>query len=192
VLGLFEAVGDAGEQPQFGVGRLLEVPGVGAHAGAAGLVPGFPPDLVERVGHPFDDVERIQADRGVLTAQTDDVADPLLGIAENQPDPGRSLVAEQVKEPLERLLVVPLGRPDQPAGVVVHDHGQVAVAALVGDLIDTDPAEPVERIDRSSGLVDHASNDRSHGDPRDAQQLDDRCLEVCTASQATVSSKARV
>jgi hypothetical protein len=31
---------------------------------------------------------------------------------------------------------------------VVNDHGEVAVATLVGDLIDTDPRQPRQAIDR--------------------------------------------
>jgi len=38
-------------------------------------------------------------------------------------------------------------RPDQSPGVVVNDHRQIPVPALVADLIDADPTEPSEPVD---------------------------------------------
>lgn len=37
--------------------------------------------------------------------------------------------------------------PHQPAAVVINHHSQVLVVALVGDLINPDPAQPREQID---------------------------------------------
>lgn len=65
------------------------------------------------------------------------------------------------KKPSEGLLVVVLSGPDQPAAVVVDDHGEVAVAALVGDLVDPDAHQPVEGVDRSPGLVDDSGHART-------------------------------
>jgi hypothetical protein len=55
---------------------------------------------------------------------------------------------------------------------VVGDHGQVAVALAVGDLVDADPVEPVQ-----AGIVQvishHAHRDGGHGLPGAAQQPGD-------------------
>jgi len=136
-------------------------------------------------------MERIQADGRVLASELDHVADPLLGVAGDEADLSATLASEQGEEPLEGLLVVALGSPHQPAAVVVDDDGQVP-AALVGDLVNADPAQPVERVDPSAGLV----TTRATIAPTVAQAMRNSGViavsEVCTASQATVSSKARV
>jgi hypothetical protein len=53
--------------------------------------------------------------------------------------PGRSVRAELVEEPLEGGARLALADPhDHAVAVVVGDHGQVAVALSVGDLVDAD------------------------------------------------------
>ena len=63
---------------------------------------------------------------------------------------------------------------DETAAVVVNDDSQVAVAALVGDLVDPDPTKPSEPVHRRVDVCIDAGDDRSDGPPRDAQQLDHR------------------
>ena len=83
--------------------------------------------------------------------------------------------------------------PHQPAGVVVDDHGQVRVAALGGDLVDPDPAQPVKPVAGRLRVGGDARDDPADGRPRHPQQLADRLLARC-APPATrgVSSNARV
>ena len=59
---------------------------------------------------------------------------------------------------------------------MVDDHGQVFVAALVGDLVDTDPPQPGEGVDRGSGLIPDPGDDRADRAPGDPHQLHDRSL----------------
>jgi hypothetical protein len=59
------------------------------------------------------------------------------------------------------------GGPHQPAGVVVdHDH-QVLVPALVGDLIDPDPLEPLEPVDAGVDVGHDPGDDVAHRAPPD-------------------------
>jgi hypothetical protein len=60
-----------------------------------------------------------------------------------------ALPAQGVEERVERGLAAVLADPHHPAGVVVGHDGQVAVAALVGDLVHPDPVQPVQ-----PGVVD--------------------------------------
>jgi len=67
------------------------------------------------------------------------------------------ITAEGVEEAVQGGLVVAGRGPHQPAGVVVDDHRQVAVALLVGDLVHADAAQPLKPVHRG-GLLG--------GDPR--------------------------
>jgi hypothetical protein len=59
---------------------------------------------------------------------------------------------------------------------VVHDDGEVLVAALVADLVDPDAAKTVEGVVGDPGVVDHPGDDRPHRPPRHPQQLAHRRL----------------
>jgi len=99
--------------------------------------------------------------------------DPLGAVGADQGDHGGSLLAQQVEEAVERLLVPPDGSPYQPPGVVVDDDGQVAVPLLVADLVDPDPDQATERIVGRPSVGHHPGDDRSHCAPGDAHQLTD-------------------
>ena len=75
---------------------------------------------------------------------------------------------------------------------MVDHHGEVAVPPLVGDLIDPDPPQPGQPVDRAS----MSAETRVMIAPtvRHATRISSvtAVLEHCTASQATVSSKSRV
>ena len=116
-------------------------------------------------------------------AVLNDLAKPVVGggIGADEADLGGALLAQQIEKAVEGLLVMSLGRPYQPARVVVDDHGQAAVAPPVGDL--------VEGVGSGSGLAHDPGHDGTHGGPGDAQKFGMAVLEVCVASQATVSSK---
>lgn len=121
-------------------------------------------------------MERVQAQLGVLASGLDHVLDPLGRIRADQGDRSATVIAETVEELPQGLLVASRVRPQQHAGVVVDDHGQVAVAPLVGDLVDPDPAQAREPVRRRLGVGDDTGHDRADRAPRDPQQLPDRGL----------------
>jgi len=118
-------------------------------------------------------VEAVGAERGPLAAVAHEVGDPLRGVGAHQADLGAALLAEQVEEALQGLLVPADPRPHQAPGVVVHHDHQVAVAALVADLIDPDAPQAIERVVGGSAVCHHPVDDRSHGAPGDAKELGD-------------------
>ena len=105
---------------------------------------------------------------------------------------GSPLGAEGVEEPLQGGGVAARCGPHQPAAVVVNHHREVFVVALVGDLVDADPAQVREPVDlfwvslqtraTIAPTVRHAIRINSHT----------AVFEHATASQATVSSKPQV
>jgi hypothetical protein len=66
--------------------------------------------------------------------------------------------------------------PHQSAAVMIDDDRQVAVTALVGDLVDPDAPQPLEPIDVPIDVGADTGDDRADGAPGDAQQLDDCAL----------------
>ena len=86
------------------------------------------------------------------------------------------LDTERVEEPSQRGLVAAGRGPHQRAAVVIDDHGQVAVATLVGDLVDPDPTQPGETVHPGVDVGRDAGHDRPHRPPGDAHQLDHRRL----------------
>ena len=59
---------------------------------------------------------------------------------------------------------------------MINDDDEVLVAPLVGDLIDPDPCQAIERICPSPGVTHDPADDRADGAPCDTHQLDDRVL----------------
>ena len=76
----------------------------------------------------------------------------------------------------ELELVATDRRPDEAPGVVVHDDRQVAVPALIADLVDPNTREPVEGVTGRAPVRDDASDDRAYGPPGDAHELAHRRL----------------
>jgi hypothetical protein len=74
---------------------------------------------------------------------------------------------------------------------MVDDRRQVALAAAIGDLINTDREQPVQ-----AGLVEVIANDPlddlPDGISPDRQQPLNGVLAICCASHATTSSRSRV
>ncbi len=66
--------------------------------------------------------------------------------------------------------------PQQHTCFVVDDDGEVLVAALVGDLIDADPAQVREPVGLGLRVGDHPGHDRPDRAPGDPQQIPDRRL----------------
>ena len=117
-------------------------------------------------------MERVQAQRGVLAGGQGAVTDPFGRIRADQADLAGPLGPEEIEELLQGGPVVTGLGPHQPAGVVIDDDHQVAVAAPVGDLVDPDPGEPIEGISHRPGIGDDTPGDRAHGPPGDPHQLD--------------------
>src|SRR5450759_2406196 len=84
------------------------------------------------------DMKRVQAQLGVLAPVSADGRDPLGRIGADQRDLGAALRTEGVVELLQRRAVPARTGPQQHSGIVINDHRQVLVAALVADLIDAD------------------------------------------------------
>ena len=87
-----------------------------------------------------------------------------------------SLRAEEIEELLQGRPVMPGRRPHQPARVVVDDDHQILVTAAIGDLVDPDPHQPIERIPHRPGIDHDPAGDRPHRAPGDPHQLDHRRL----------------
>src|SRR5665213_1334480 len=104
----------------------------------ASVVPRTSTHLVEGIGGPAHHVERISAAHRVGTTLRHHEADPFGPICGNVGDLGAAFLTEGVEERGERRPVAARCGPDEATAVVVDDHGQILVPALVGDLVDTD------------------------------------------------------
>ena len=120
------------------------------------------------------------------------VGDPARGVGGHVGDLRAALGAKHVEKPAQGRRVAPRRGPHQPATVVVDHDRQVAVLALVGDLIDTDPPQIREPVDALS--VSAQTREMIAPTVRQAIRINSQIavFEHATASQATVSSKAKV
>ena len=94
---------------------------------------------------------------------------------------------QRVEEPLQGGRVTSRRGPHQPTAVMVDDDQQVQVPTFVGDLVNADPAQPLEPIRDGFHVGPHPRDDRAHGAPGDAHQLRQRGLGGWVANQATCS-----
>jgi hypothetical protein len=178
---------DARELRLLAVGEVLRVlpdrePGAFELAGerevplSSRLVPHLAANLVERLGGEHHDMKRVHAPDRVRAPLRDRPGDPGGHVRGDQLDLFATLVTELVEEREHRLAVPARGGPHQPAAVMVHDDGQVALTLAVADLVDPDPPEPVEQIDLALRLGRDPLEDRADRPPRDAHQRRDRSL----------------
>ncbi len=116
-------------------------------------------------------MERVQADGRLGCLGPHRGMDPLSPVGRHVGDAGGPFGAEGVEERLHRRLATARRRPDQPAGVVVDHHGQVAVPLAVGDLVDPDPSHPLQQVPRADRSGHDSLDDRGHRPPRRTQQL---------------------
>jgi hypothetical protein len=121
-------------------------------------------------------MERVGAAHGVRGAAGLDPGDPVRHFGRDVGQLGGAFGAELVEEDVQSGVVAARSRPHQTAGVVIDHDDEVAVAALVGDLVDPDPAEPVEPVNSSVDIGVDAGDDRPDGAPRDSRQLAHRGL----------------
>ena len=90
--------------------------------------------LVERVGYPLHDMERVH--------------DPPRAVGGDDLDSAPLLSGELVEKQVQHVLAVLLVGPYQPSPVVVDNDNQVLVALLVGGLIDPDAPCTLEGLCR--------------------------------------------
>jgi hypothetical protein len=87
-----------------------------------------------------------------------------------------ALFAEQIQELLDRLAVPARTGPHEPAGVMVHDNGEVSLPLADRDLIHPDPLQAREQVAGGELLIGHPGADPADRSPRDPHQLRDRGL----------------
>ena len=155
------------------VRRPAHGPGLVQACLPAGLGPGRATDFIEGIGGPLDDMERVGTTHRAWASLGDD-GDPCGAVRGNMGDPRGSLWSEGIEERSQGGLVLARGRPDQPARIVVHDDGQKLVSALVGNLIDTDPGQPGERVVTGDGVGPDSGDNRADRALRDPHQGGDR------------------
>ena len=139
------------------------------------LVPQAFADLVERVGHPGDDVEPVQYAFGVRAALGDARVDPAGPVAGDDLDGGALFGRQRLEEQAEHVPAVPVARPDDPMPLVVDDHGQIRVALPVAGPVHADRRQAVERRGhRRLDAFGDPTGDVSRGPPRDMKETADR------------------
>lgn len=135
---------------------------------APGLVPQPFPDLVERVGHPGDDVERVEHALGVRQVLLHAGVDPFGAVAGGRLDGGALLVGQLSEEQVEDLLAVPVVRPDDPFALVVDDHGDVRAPLPVAGLSTPIAVRPSNMHGGGSQAGGDPARDVTGGPPLDA------------------------
>jgi hypothetical protein len=96
--------------------------------------------------------------------------DPLRAVSGDVGQQRGAVFAQGVEETPQRRGVTALGGPHQPAGVMIDHAEQIPVALAVADLIDPDPAQPIQPVDLTHPLGHHWDDDRGHRTPGDPQQ----------------------
>ena len=117
VASVFESAGIAGGDADA-VSVALGLPG------SAGVVPGLTTDLVESVGGPLDDVERVGALDRVRAPFGDDLGDPVGLISRHLSECGAAVWPELVEEAAQGGAIPARRGPHQPAGVVIDHDGE--------------------------------------------------------------------
>ncbi len=137
-------------------------------------IPDLTTNLVESIGGPRHDVERIETQPRLRTVTLDYVFDPGGSICADQCQPRAPFRTQGVEEPGQGRFVTTSGGPHEPSAIVVHDHNQVLVTSAVADLIDADPPQAGQTIHRRFGFRRHARDDGADGPPGHPRQLRDR------------------
>jgi hypothetical protein len=126
-------------------------------------------DLVESLGGPADDVERVEADDRLGRLGAQGGVDPLGAVGRHVRDQLGPLGTEGVEERLDGGGVTTGRRPEGPPGVVVGDRRQVAVPPAVGDLVDPDPGDPIVAVGAAQRMGHHPFDPGGHRPPRHPQ-----------------------
>jgi len=161
-------------------------------AAAPHLVPDLAAHDVESARRPLRDVEGIEADDRLRASNPKHLVDPAGAIGGHELQRFAAFLTELIEEAMDGRRVAAWCGPDEPAGVVVHDEGDVLVASAVGPLVDPDPPQAVEQAAALARLVPT----RSMMAPTVRQAMRSSSATVVrfdrTASQAHWSSKSRV
>ena len=128
-------------------------------ASLAGGIPDLAADLVEGVAGPTHHMEWVSALDGVGATLIDHAHDPGGPVPAHPPDPATALVPQGIEGPGQGGPVPARLSPDQVAGVVVEDHGQVALPLAVADLVDPDPLEVGKEVAPSLLAAHHQGDD---------------------------------
>ena len=115
------------------------------------------------------------ADR-IGSTTSHDPGDPLGHVSRNMSNRLGPVVSELVEEDIQRCFAATWPGPDQPAGVMVDNHNQIPVSPLIGDLIDSDPSQPLEAIHPRCNIIIDSGDDRSDRPPRHPEQVTGRTL----------------
>ena len=145
---------------EFGVGGL-----------ASGPVPRGAAFLVQGLGGPGHDVERVHGAYRVRSALGDHVGDPLGAVGTDMGEPVGAVGAQRVEEGAEHVLAVAVGHPHHVPRVVVDQDGHVLLSAAVGDLVDADTSQAGEPVDPGVGVRLVAGDDRADRAPGGPHQL---------------------
>jgi hypothetical protein len=121
-------------------------------------------------------MERVGAADRVRAARTHRARDPGGGVGRDVRDGRGSLRPEGVEELIHGLGIPAHPSPQQPAGVMVDDDGEVLVAFLIGNLIDPDPADPGQAVVDRVDVGPDPGHDRPDGAPGDPYQRRHRGL----------------
>ena len=169
VAGALEPAGIAGGDADA-VSVALGLPG------ATRLVPGLATHLVEGVGGPLDHMERVGALHRLWAALGDDLGDPVGLVGRYVADRRTTIGAEQVEETSQSGPVSTGRGPQQSTRIVINHDRQVAVSALIGNLVDADAGQSVQPIAQLLHVRPDPGNDRPDRAPGDPHQLGDRRL----------------
>ena len=104
------------------------------------------------------------------------LGDPLCCVGRHVGELFAAILPEEIEKAPQRRLVTTGSCPDEPTRVVVDNDGQVAVAALVADLVDADAAQPRQAVDLGVDVVLNPCDDRPNAAPGDPHELDHRRL----------------
>lgn len=145
----------------------------------SGLVPQSFSDLVERAGHPGDDVESVEHVFRVRAALGDARVDSMHLVAGDEVDGLLLHVGELSEEQVERVPAVIVVRPDHAVSLMVDDHGDVRVTLPVAGLVHANRGEAVKRRrHRRLQPFRHPTSNVARGAPCDVQEPVDGLLAV--------------
>ena len=168
------------------------IAGVPALAPGTRCAPVAATDFVEGLRGPLDDVERIHADLGPRAPDLHNPLYPGGRISRDELDGLYSALTKEIEEAVEDLLVGPRCRPDQSSCVVVDHHRDVPLALAMADLVDADAAQPLQPVCGSPESATMRLMIRPTVGQEIRIKFSTAVLEHSVASQATLSSKARV
>jgi hypothetical protein len=125
---------------------LASGPGRGDTSGAAGAVPGCPATSSTAALASSGEVEGVGAHPGMWSTGAGDLGISAVQIHRRRLQLGGSGGAEGVEQALQGRAGLALPGPDDRAVVVmIGDHGQIAVALAVGNLVDPDAGQRSSR-----------------------------------------------